>query len=439
MLTLPVALIFAHDTSGVGQRGLVWLAVSSLAAVAAFAPFYRAVRLGPVPLVAGIGALEGGVAAVDLVRDRRAAPGAHAARPADRARRHDLRARCPCACPCRRAAGIHCRPACSRRWRRRCSGSRCSPARARSSRCPSSGCRPAAAPSAPCCSPCRWRCSASLPRPGRFLRFIFYSALAQSTGYFAFLVAADSSGVSVPAVLASQASVVGMVISFLVLGERLSHRQLAGIAALLTGVAHRRGDALSHVFIGVLLATITACHLGQHLRARGARLARARRPERAGLDLRRRSRGHPADRADPRQSPTRAPAPGPGRWSSAGRLAGRARDDVHRRCSTAASASSRPRSPCRARSRPSTRRSAASRCIRSRWSRSAVSAVGTFVLIGGAGGPVRRRASAAGILLALGAAPASPASRCTRPSRGGSGIGADWVARLRPRSRAWRS
>jgi len=76
-----------------------------------------------------------------------------------------------------------------------------------------------------------------LPRPGRFLRFVFYSALAQSTGYFAFLVAADSSGISVPAVLASQASVVGMVISFLVLGERLSRRQLAGIAALLTGVA----------------------------------------------------------------------------------------------------------------------------------------------------------------------------------------------------------
>ena len=62
-------------------------------------------------------------------------------------------------------------------------------------------------------------------------------ALAQSSGYFAFLVAADSSGVSVPAVLASQASVVGMVISFIVLGERLSQRQLAGIGALLTGVA----------------------------------------------------------------------------------------------------------------------------------------------------------------------------------------------------------
>jgi drug/metabolite transporter (DMT)-like permease len=43
--------------------------------------------------------------------------------------------------------------------------------------------------------------------------------------------------VSVPAVLASQAAVVGMVISFVVLGERLSRRQLAGISALLAGVA----------------------------------------------------------------------------------------------------------------------------------------------------------------------------------------------------------
>ena len=31
--------------------------------MAAFAPFYRAVQLGPVPLVAGLGATEGGVAA----------------------------------------------------------------------------------------------------------------------------------------------------------------------------------------------------------------------------------------------------------------------------------------------------------------------------------------------------------------------------------------
>jgi drug/metabolite transporter (DMT)-like permease len=76
-----------------------------------------------------------------------------------------------------------------------------------------------------------------LPPPGRFLRYTFYSAFAQSSGYLAFLIAADSSGVSVPAVLASQASVVGMVVSFKVFGERLSRVQLAGIATLLGGVA----------------------------------------------------------------------------------------------------------------------------------------------------------------------------------------------------------
>ncbi len=63
VLTLPVAIIFAHDGAGVNAEGLMWLSISSLAAVAAFAPFYRAVQLGPVPLVAGLGATEGGVAA----------------------------------------------------------------------------------------------------------------------------------------------------------------------------------------------------------------------------------------------------------------------------------------------------------------------------------------------------------------------------------------
>jgi uncharacterized membrane protein len=193
-LMLPVALVFAHDSSGVNAGGLFWLAVSSLAAVAAFAPFYRAVQLGPVAPVAGLGATEGGVAAAISTGDRRAAAGAHAARP-DRRR---------------------------------------------------SGCRPAAARSAPCSSHLRHvvdRARArelfmgKLPPPSRFLRFTFYSALAQSAGYLAFLGAAGASGVSVPAVLASQASVVGMLISFLVLGERLSRRRLAGIAVLLTGVA----------------------------------------------------------------------------------------------------------------------------------------------------------------------------------------------------------
>ena len=37
VLTLPVALVFAHDTSEVTSRGILWLTVASLAAVSAFA------------------------------------------------------------------------------------------------------------------------------------------------------------------------------------------------------------------------------------------------------------------------------------------------------------------------------------------------------------------------------------------------------------------
>ena len=235
-LTLPVALLFAHDSSDVGARGLVWLTVSSVAAVAAFAPFYRAVQLGPVPLVAGLGATEGGVAAaisfatgerlpaltllglaialggmiVVLVSVRTPVPTGHG---------HPLE------------AGLLATLAATLFGLSLFAGARAIdhvpelwlPAGSRTF-----GTVLVALP---------LLFLGRLPPPGRFLRFTFYSALAQSAGYFSFLVAAGSSGVSVPAVLASQASVVGMVISFLVLHERLSRRQLAGIAALLTGVA----------------------------------------------------------------------------------------------------------------------------------------------------------------------------------------------------------
>jgi drug/metabolite transporter (DMT)-like permease len=233
-LTLPVALIFAHDADA-DARGLLWLALSSLAAVAAFAPFYRAVQLGPVPLVAGLGATEGGVAAaiafatgerlpaltllglvvaltgmlVVLTSVRTPVPAGHG---------HPLQ------------AGLLATLAATLFGLSLFAGARAIdhvpalwlPAGSRTF-----GTVLVAIP---------LLAIGKLPRPGRFLRFTFYSALAQSSGYLAFLVAADSSGVSVPAVLASQASVVGMVISFLVLGERLSRIQLAGIATLLTGV-----------------------------------------------------------------------------------------------------------------------------------------------------------------------------------------------------------
>jgi transporter family protein len=235
-ITLPIALVFAHDSSGVGGRGLLWLTISSLAAVAAFAPFYRAVRLGPVPLVAGIGALEGAVAATISFATGERLPAltllglvialggmtfvlTSVRVPVPQGQGHPLQ------------AGLLATLAASLFGLSLFAGARAIeqvpelwlPAGSRTF-----GTVLIALPLA---------LLGYLPRPGRFLRFVFYSALAQSSGYLAFLVAADSSGVSVPAVLASQASVVGMVISFLVLGERLSRRQLAGISALLTGVA----------------------------------------------------------------------------------------------------------------------------------------------------------------------------------------------------------
>jgi len=235
-ITLPIALIFAHDDSGVGGRGLMWLTISSLAAVCAFAPFYRAVRLGPVPLVAGIGALEGAVAATISFATGERLPaltllGLVIALGGMTFVLTSVRVPVPAGHGHPLQAGLLATVAASLFGLSLFASARAIeqvpelwlPAGSRTF-----GTVLIAIP---------LMLLGYLPRPGRFLRFVFYSALAQSSGYFAFLVAADSSGVSVPAVLASQASVVGMVISFLVLGERLSRRQLTGIGALLTGVA----------------------------------------------------------------------------------------------------------------------------------------------------------------------------------------------------------
>jgi transporter family protein len=235
VLTLPVALAFAHTTD-VGLRGLVWLTISSLAAVAAFAPFYRAVQLGPVPLVAGLGATEGAVAATIAFATGERLPaftllGLIVALAGMIVVLTSVRVPVPLGHGHPLQAGLLATLAATLFGLSLFAGARAIeqvpelwlPAGSRTF-----GTVLIALPLA---------LNGLLPRPGRFLRFVFYSALAQAGGYFAFLVAAGSSGISVPAVLASQASVVGMVMSFLVLGERLSRRQLAGIATLLTGVA----------------------------------------------------------------------------------------------------------------------------------------------------------------------------------------------------------
>jgi drug/metabolite transporter (DMT)-like permease len=198
LLTLPVAVIFAHG-GAFDSRGLMWLTVSSLAAVAAFGPFYRAVQLGPVPLVAGLGATEGAVAAaiafaagerlpaltllglavalggmaIVLTSVRTPVPAGHG---------HPLHAGLLATLSAvffgfSLFAGARAAEHVPELWL---------PAGSRTF-----GTILIALPLL------AW---GRLPPPGRFLRYTFYSAFAQSTGYLAFLIAADADGVSVPAV-----------------------------------------------------------------------------------------------------------------------------------------------------------------------------------------------------------------------------------------------
>jgi drug/metabolite transporter (DMT)-like permease len=76
----------------------------------------------------------------------------------------------------------------------------------------------------------------ALPRPGAALPLLLVSGVAEVVGFAAYVVGAED-GVAVPAVLASQFAAVAAVASFVLFGERLTRRQVAGIAAILAGVA----------------------------------------------------------------------------------------------------------------------------------------------------------------------------------------------------------
>jgi drug/metabolite transporter (DMT)-like permease len=75
-----------------------------------------------------------------------------------------------------------------------------------------------------------------LPRPGRALRFVLVSGVAEVVGFTGFIVGSDHS-VAVPAVIASQFAALAVLGSFLLFGERMTRRQMVGIAAILMGVA----------------------------------------------------------------------------------------------------------------------------------------------------------------------------------------------------------
>jgi drug/metabolite transporter (DMT)-like permease len=76
----------------------------------------------------------------------------------------------------------------------------------------------------------------TLPRPGRALRMVAFSAFAELIGFAAF-IGGSRHGVAIPAVLASQFAAVAAATSYLVFGERLGVRQRTGAAVIFAGVA----------------------------------------------------------------------------------------------------------------------------------------------------------------------------------------------------------
>jgi drug/metabolite transporter (DMT)-like permease len=75
----------------------------------------------------------------------------------------------------------------------------------------------------------------SLRRPGAAAWMIAFSATAEVIGFAGYVVGSHH-GVAIPAVLGSQFAAVAVGVSYLVLGERLGGRQLAGAAVIGAGV-----------------------------------------------------------------------------------------------------------------------------------------------------------------------------------------------------------
>jgi drug/metabolite transporter (DMT)-like permease len=83
--------------------------------------------------------------------------------------------------------------------------------------------------------PLLWR--GQLGRPGRAWPYVTAAAALQFLGFVLYRWAGRSSGVAIPSVLSSQFAVFAIIGGVLVLGERLSRRQVSGLAGLLIGVA----------------------------------------------------------------------------------------------------------------------------------------------------------------------------------------------------------
>jgi drug/metabolite transporter (DMT)-like permease len=75
----------------------------------------------------------------------------------------------------------------------------------------------------------------ALRPPGRAWWMVVFSATAEVLGYVAYVTGARH-GIAVAAVLGSQFAAVAAVCSFMVFGERLGRRQVAGAGVIVTGV-----------------------------------------------------------------------------------------------------------------------------------------------------------------------------------------------------------
>lgn len=76
----------------------------------------------------------------------------------------------------------------------------------------------------------------ALPLPGRTLWMVTFSAAAEVIGYVSYVTGAHH-GVAIPAVLGSQFAAIATLCTFLVFGERITRRQLAGAAVIIAGVS----------------------------------------------------------------------------------------------------------------------------------------------------------------------------------------------------------
>jgi|tagenome__1003787_1003787.scaffolds.fasta_scaffold20845662_3 drug/metabolite transporter (DMT)-like permease len=75
----------------------------------------------------------------------------------------------------------------------------------------------------------------ALPLPGRALPLVAYSGTAEVAGFAGYIVGAQH-GIAVAAVLAAQFAAVAALLSYVAFDERLTPRQLAGVAIIIAGV-----------------------------------------------------------------------------------------------------------------------------------------------------------------------------------------------------------